>query len=45
MDGFEVTHGEPPAEYYIDDHGCHFTTRGDVESKLLDASAEPPAKW
>jgi hypothetical protein len=43
-DGFEVTHEEPPAEFYIDDHGFHFTSWGEVESKLLDESGEPPAK-
>jgi hypothetical protein len=45
MDGFEVTHEKPPAEFYIDDHGFHFTSWGEVESKLLEASAEPSAKW
>jgi hypothetical protein len=45
MDGFEVTHERPPAEFYIDDHGFHFTRWGEVESKLLEASAKPSAKW
>lgn len=44
-DGFEVTHEKPPAEFYIDDHGFQFTSWADVERKLLDASAEPSAKW
>jgi hypothetical protein len=39
MDRFEVTHEKPPAEFYIDDHGFHFTSWADVESKLLNASA------
>ena len=44
MDGFEVTHEKPPAEFYIDDHGLHFTTWADVESELLPASLEPSVK-
>jgi len=44
MDGFEVTHEKPAAEFYIDDHGFHFTTWGEVDSKLLEASAKPSAK-
>jgi hypothetical protein len=45
MGGFEVTHQKPPAEFYIDDHGLHFTTWSEVESRLLEASSGPPAKW
>jgi hypothetical protein len=40
MDGFGVTHEKPPAEFYIDDHGFHFTSWADVESKLLEPSVE-----
>jgi hypothetical protein len=42
---FEVTHEKPPAEFYIDDHGCDFTSWDEVDSKLLEASGEPSAKW
>jgi hypothetical protein len=41
MDGFEVIHEKPPAEFYTDDRGFHFTSWADVKSKLLEASAEP----
>jgi hypothetical protein len=34
IDGFGVTHEKPPAEFYIDDHGFHFTSWTDVERKL-----------
>ena len=44
MGGFEVTHQKPPAEFYIDDHGLHFTTWADVESELLAASAGASVK-
>jgi hypothetical protein len=44
MDGFEVTHEKPPAEFYIDDHGLHFTTWADVECELLAASAQPSVR-
>ena len=35
MGEFEVTHEKPPAEFYIDYHGFHFTSWADVETKLF----------
>jgi hypothetical protein len=44
MEGFGVTHEKPPAAFYIDDHGFHFTSWADVGRTLLEPSAEPSGK-